>query len=280
MVMDMTLESAGWFVGQIVAIIAAALAGWWVGRREMRLWRPIAIAATVAMLTWPLMRLFPAHVIRWLGAQSVMFIEVTGIVIPAVLLFAIAARNIRTAGQRRAILLLIPVCCLYFVRNGVWMVRPPLDDLGPMQIQDGICRQSTGYTCVAASLVTLLDRHGYQASETQMARLSYTEAGWGTTDSRALVALHKRLAGEPVEICYEVMDYHRLTLVPKPCVVPIRWSYFVSHMVPILAANDEAVVIADPLDGVCEKSPEEFLEVWHKRGIYLIDHRVGAEAKR
>lgn len=265
----MSVEPAWWFIGQLVGAVLAAVVGWRIARCEPKVWKWAALLATALMLAWPLMRLFPAHVIRWFGAQLVIFIEVTGIVVPAFLLFAIAARNTRTPGQRRAVRLLVPVCCLYFIRYGVWMVRPPVGDLGPTQLQGEVCRQSTGYTCVAASLVTLLMAHGYEATETDMARLSHTEFEWGTTDSRAVYALQTRLRGEPVEVCYEVMDYERLKAVPKPCVVPIRWNYFVSHMVPVLFADDDRVRVGDPLIGTVDKSAAEFRDVWHGRGIYL-----------
>ena len=259
----LNFELAAWFAGQVTAAVGAGVLGWRVSQARPRAWKQAAVVATVLMLAWPLMRLFPAHVIRWFGTEPVIFLEVTGIVVPAVLLFTIAARQARTPGQRRAVRLLIPVCCLYFVRYGVWMVRPPLGDLGATQIEGGVCRQSTGYTCVAASLVTLLRAYGYPASETEMARLSFTERDWGTTDSRAVAALQERLRGEPVEVCYETMDYERLKAVPKPCVVPIRWNYFVSHMVPVLSATDDTVLLADPLTGVTEKSAREFRAVWH-----------------
>jgi predicted double-glycine peptidase len=273
----MHTEPVVWFVGQVVAAGLAGVAGWRIARCEPRVWKRTALLATVLMLAWPFMRLFPAHVIRWLGANLVIFIEVTGIVIPAVLLFTIAARNTRTEGQRRAVRLLIPVCALYFIRYGVWMVRPPIADLGPTQLQGEVCRQSTTYTCVAASLVTLLKAYGYEAGETQMARLSYTEVDWGTSDSRAVLALQKRLAGEAVDVCYEVMDYERLKSVPKPCIVPIRWNYFVSHMVPVLSADENGVRIGDPLAGVLHESAKDFYRMWHKRGIYLVDRRPDAE---
>lgn len=269
----MTSESALWFSAQVVAINLAALVGYRVANCGTRAWRWTALGATLLMLGWPLMRLFPAHVVHWFGVAPVIFIEVTGIVVPAVLLFTIAARNIRATGERRAVALLIPVCCLYFLRNGVWMVRPPIDDLGQTRMVEGVCLQSTDYTCVAASMVTMLERYGYHASETEMARLSFTEPGWGTTDSRALGALSQYLAGRPVEIAYEVMDYQRLMAVPKPCLVTVKWGYFVSHMVPVLSADRESVQMGDPSCGIQVRTPEEFQEIWQRRGIYLIDRR-------
>lgn len=267
----MTLESASWFAGEVIAINGAALAGYWIGQRGVRAWKWTATVATLLMLAWPAMRLAPTHVTHWLGVRPVLFTEVTGIVVPAVFLFTLAARNIRTRAQRRAVVILVPACCLFFIRNAAWMVRPSLEDLGPTHMREGVCLQSTEYTCVAASLVTLLASRGYSTSETEMARLSYTEPGWGTTDTRALGALRTRLAGEPLDICYEEMDYQRLMDVPKPCLVTVRWGYFVSHMVPVLFADPNSVVLGDPASGVMGRTRTEFERDWKPRGIYLIE---------
>lgn len=269
----MSAESLAWFAGQAVGIGFAGATGWRVARLPERMWKLAAVAATLLMLAWPLMRVFPSHVLSWFGPRVVAFVEVTGITLPAVALFAIAGRRSRTASQRRAVLLLIPVCCLYFVHHGGWMVRPAVTNLGPTEFKGDVCLQSTGYTCVAASLVTLLRAYGYEATETEMARLTYTEVNGGATDSRAVWGLRQRLRGEPIEVCYEKMDYERLKSVPKPCVVPIRWGYFISHMVPVLSASDQEVRLGDPLDGPRTQRPSEFQAVWKGTGIFLVDRR-------
>jgi hypothetical protein len=270
----MTRESILWFCGQAAAIMLAGWVGWRVAGAKTRMWKAAASIATVLMLGWPLMRFYPAHFIRWFGAWPISFLEVTGIVIPGVALFTIAACHVRTAGQRRAMRLMIPVCCIYFVGHGLWMVRAGVPDLGKTRMDGRACIQSTGYTCVAASMVSMLKAYGYEATETQMARLSYTEVENGTTDSRAVTALEAFLAGESIEVHYETMDYARLQAVPKPCMVPVRWGYFVSHMMPVFAASDQTVRLGDPVSGVTAWPVDRFLSVWHKRGIYLVDRRL------
>jgi hypothetical protein len=274
---DLRLEALLWFSGQALALALAIVAGWRLSGMAPQRWKAAAALATGLILTWPLARLFPAQAVRCLGARPVSFIEVTGIVIPAALLFTIAARNVAVARQPRIIAALMAACCLYFVRNGAWMFRPPLADLGPTRMQGSICLQSTPYTCVAASLVTMLKAFGYPAGETEMARLTYTERYYGTTDTRALAALRARLTGEPVEVCFETMDFDRLKLVPKPCVVSLKRGYFVSHMVPVLSISDSHVRLGDPLTGITEVSTGEFLRSWPGRGIYLVDHRLLCE---
>lgn len=270
----MAAESIIWFALQALAAAAAAVVGFRIARARPAVWKPAAIVATALMLLWPLMRVFPAAALSALGAGVVIFIEVTGIVIPAAMLFALASGVVKRPRERRALLLLLVVCGLYFVRSGLWMVRPPVPDLDTAPYADGVCLQSTGYTCVAASLVTLLHAHGIEATEAEMARLSYTEVGNGATDSRAVYALQRKLRRLPIEVRYERgMSYERLLELGRPCVVPIKWGYYCSHMVPFLDADAEAVTLGDPLTGRRRVPRAEFESDWLRRGIYLVDRR-------
>ncbi len=266
---SMSVESVTWFAAQ--AIIAGGMIP--LGRRLARAravaWKSAATVATVAALLWPLMRWHPAHALALLGAPVMMYIEVTGMIPAVLLLFTIASVHVRRLSERRLSILLVVVCGLYFVRCGLWMVRPPVPDLGATSVRDGVCLQSTPYTCVAASLVTLLRAHGVDATETEMARLSDTEVGGGATDTRALRALERKLAGRPLEIRYEVMDYERLRHIRMPCLVSTKFGYFVSHMVPVLAAHEGEVALGDPLTGRRTVPVDEFRNIWHRRGIWL-----------
>lgn len=268
----MTTESILWFVLQAIAAAAAAVAGLLVARTRPVVWKPVAVVATLAMLLWPLMRVFPAAVLAVLDAGIVIFIEVTGIVIPAALLFALASGVVQRARDRRALRLLMVVCAFYYVRSGFWMVRPPVPELRTAPCVDGVCCQSTDYTCVAASLVTLLHAYGIAATETEMARLSYTEVGNGATDTRAVYALQRKLAGRPFKVHYERwMTYERLIGLERPCIVPVKWGYFSSHMVPVLEADAESVLVGDPLGGPRRRARAAFEADWLHRAVYLVE---------
>ena len=56
------------------------------------------------------------------------------------LLFTIAADHVRKRSERRAIYLLVVVCGMYFVHNGLWMVRPPVADLAPTRFAGEVPR--------------------------------------------------------------------------------------------------------------------------------------------
>ena len=265
----MISESALWFGVQLALAAAMILLGSVVARQRPALWKSVAVAAAGAALIWPLMRWHPDLFLHVLGARVLMHIEVIGLIPAVLLLFTIAARHADCFKQRRLSVWLVLVCVMYFIRNGLWMIYPPVPDLGQTQYRNGVCMQSTSYTCVAASLVTLLNAYEVPTTETEMARLSRTEEGNGTTDTRAVNALEQKLAGRGVEVRYETMDYDRLQEVDKPCLVATAYGYFVSHMVPVLSADKDAVVLGDPLTGRRTLSVAEFRKIWRARGIYL-----------
>lgn len=267
------------FLIQFVLAAAAILVARPLGRRSRALATAVCIAALMLLLVWPLVRFFPTLPIRTLGAPVVACLELTGLFIPAVLLLAIAARLVPKPTDRRAIYCLIPMAAIYFVKAGWWMIAPELHDLGAMKIEGGICRQSTGYTCVAASMVTMLRARGVDATETEMARLARVEVNGGATDSRALWALEKKLAGTALIPAYHSLDLAGLVAAPKPLLVQLDWGFFVSHMVPVMQATEHAVTIGDPLSGTQTLPVAEFLAKWKGNAITLVQRTGGALAK-
>lgn len=258
-----------WLAFLIQALLAAAAiaAAGPIARRARVIATAVCLGALVVLLIWPLVRFFPTAPIRLLGAPLVACLELTGLFIPAALLLAVAARLVPKPSDRRAIYCLIPMAAIYFVKAGWWMVAPELQDLGPTKIEGGICRQSTGYTCVAASMVTMLRARGIDATETEMARLARVEVNGGATDSRALWALERKLAGTPLAPAYHSFDLAGLIAAPKPLLVQVDWGFFVSHMVPVMAASEQAITIGDPISGSQTLPVAEFLAKWKGNAI-------------
>jgi hypothetical protein len=262
----MTFESAAWFGGQIVAAALAFALGTWAARRARSVWQSVAIGATALMLLWPLIRLAPHLLLPVVGAPLLVFTEHTGVIMPAVLLFAIAAVHVH---PRRAFYLLVVLCGVYLCVHGKWMIAPPVPDLGKSEIRKGLCYQSTSYTCVAAALVTLLQSRGISTSETEMARLSYTGVDIGTTDTRAVLALQRKLRGQPYAVRYSRLSLDQLAALELPCMAPIAWGYFTAHMVVVQAVDGDAVTLADPYQGPRTLSRAAFAEEWLGRAVYL-----------
>ncbi|MBY0262847.1 MAG: hypothetical protein K2Q20_10910 [Phycisphaerales bacterium] len=260
------VTSLWWVLAIQVALAGAAvLSSSWIARQPDAVWRSVVIGSLLVLLAWPLVRFFPVPAIRLLGAPVVACIELTGLFIPATLLLGVAARHVPKPADRRALLLLIGVAGLYFVIAGKWMLQPTIGSFGgsgPPKMRGTVCLQSTDYTCVAASMVTMLRARGIEATEVQMARLSRTEIRRGATDSRALWALQTLLKDTPLRPVYASGGYDDLVRAPKPCLVQIDFGFFVSHMVPVMSADADGVVIGDPLSGEKRMSRAEFEREW------------------
>lgn len=258
------------FIAQLLLAAIAFIIAIPLAKTRKPVWGVIAGVTLGSLFFWPLMRFFPVQPIRLLGAPVIACIELTGLAVPAALFFGIAARHVPRESDRRAILLLLLVAAIYFVKAGWWMVSPGVPMLSATRIdEDGLCRQSTGYTCVAASMVTMLRANGIDADEHEMAELAYTQVNGGATDSRALWALDKKLEGTPWRADYQRLDQAGIIEVNKPCMVQLDWGFFVSHMVPLLSATPERVVIGDPLSGRREMPMVDFMKSWKGSAISL-----------
>jgi ABC-type bacteriocin/lantibiotic exporter with double-glycine peptidase domain len=131
-------------------------------------------------------------------------------------------------------------------------------------------------------MVTMLRAHAINAEETEMARLSRTQVNGGATDSRTLWALQRKLEGTQFRPTYQRLDAAGLVEIPKPCLVQLDWGFFISHMVPVVSATADTVVIGDPLSGRREMSMADFRAKWKGTAISLapaprdsLDQRVG-----
>jgi predicted double-glycine peptidase len=108
-----------------------------------------------------------------------------------------------------------------------------------------------------------------------MARLAYTQVDGGATDSRTLWALQRKLAGTGLRSRYQRLDATSLVALPKPCLVQLDWGYFISHMVPVMEATADRVVIGDPLSGRREMTMAEFVAKWKGNAICLEQGEAG-----
>ncbi len=265
----MSPASIIFFFAQLGMMAAAFILGRRLARAKTRQWKPVAVATTALCLLWPVMRFKPLPFLQSLGADVLMHIEVTGICVPATLMFAVASVQSPTASMRRLTGVLVLVIALYFVRFGRWMVTPPPTNLGATILSpDGVCMQSTDYTCVAASMVTLLHAWGITATETEMARLSRTDTS-GTTDIRALAGLQHKLNGSNLAAHYDAFAYDDLMRTPMPCIASIDWGYTANHMVAIMKITEKEVTLGDPLESIKQIPKSEFLRKWNGRAIFI-----------
>lgn len=266
-----------WFLVQVVLAIGA----WFIGLRitpssggdqakpRASTWRVALAASFILVLLWPFMRLFVVEAVGLIGAKAVACVEFTGVMVPAAMLFAIVSRRLPRKQDARAIFMLVALAGVYFARSGWWSFGTGVPDLGRTKIKDGICLQSTDSTCVAASIVTVCRAHGVDLTETEAARLAYVEMGRGATDSRAIMALQTALADTGATVRYARVAATDLASLPMPCMVQLDWGFFVSHMVPVLAATPTEIVLGDPSLGIRRLSIDDFQKEYKGQAIII-----------
>ncbi len=163
-------------------------------------------------------------------------------------------------GRRAAFLILL---VLVFA-VGAWMAGRRLwprdfPDL-TTRIENGVCLQSREETCVAAALVTLLRELGRPAEEADMARLSFTVPGVGSSALRACRALQVVFAGTGRSVT--VVRPGPYGPFPTPCLMPISYGPMSEHMTVLLGLDGDGFLVGDPLAGRMRWTRDRFERRW------------------
>jgi len=134
---------------------------------------------------------------------------------------------------------------------------------------NGVCRQTTDYTCGPASAVTALRKLGLPAEEGEIAILSGTTSSTGTPPDFLAAALQKRYGRDGLIVEYRAFkDVSELRQAGLTLAV-IKFSFLVDHYVTVLQVTDSQVIVGDPLGGVDFLSYDEFRGKWRFTGVVL-----------
>ena len=174
-------------------------------------------------------------------------------------------------GQRRLIGILAGVLAMYFIMP---FLQPAVFQGQLSRIEtrlgvDGICLQTTWYTCGPAAAVTVLRRMGLPAEERDLALLSRTTPSAGTQPDSLCFAIRRRYASAGVS-CEQrtftrVSDLRGLGYV----IAQVKFSFMVDHYVAVLDVSDTHVEVADPLAGQMRLTHDEFERIWRRTGLLI-----------
>ena len=134
---------------------------------------------------------------------------------------------------------------------------------------DGICRQSTDYTCGPAAAVTGLRRLGLPAGEGEIAILAHTSSAIGTPPDMLADALQEHYGKDGLHAEYRV--FRNLDALKRAglTLAVMKFSFMLDHYVAVLDVRDDSVVVGDPLNGRTVLSLEEFKSRWRHVGVVL-----------
>ncbi|HUT29328.1 MAG TPA: cysteine peptidase family C39 domain-containing protein [Sedimentisphaerales bacterium] len=171
------------------------------------------------------------------------------------------------------------VICALMVVVVVWFSILPFlvpafikDDLSNLRMRfdsNGICFQTTNYTCAPAAAVTALQKLGLHAHEGELAVLSHTSPIAGTLPGCLEAALQNRYGADGLKCRYRHFNSLDELRSAGITLAVVRDAFLSDHCVAVLGVSDQAVILADPIAGKQLMSHRQFESVWRFTGIVL-----------
>ena len=149
------------------------------------------------------------------------------------------------------------------------LIKGRLSNLTTRFDKNGICRQTTDFTCGPAAAVTALGKLGLPADEGEIAVLSYTSPVAGTLPSLLCSALQDRYGAEGLKCRYRRFDSIKQLRKAGVTLAVVRDAFMVDHCIVVLEVLDNAIAIADPVTGMELMPYEKFEKMWRFSGIVL-----------
>ena len=149
------------------------------------------------------------------------------------------------------------------------LIKDDLSNLKTIVNSNGICYQTTDYTCGPAAAVTALGKLGLAASEGEIAVLSHSSPVAGTLPRCLYTALKNRYGADGLKCQYRRFDSIAQLRNAGITLAVVRDAFLLDHCVAVLEVSDRMVTIADPVLGRILMSHEQFEKIWRFSGIVL-----------
>jgi hypothetical protein len=149
------------------------------------------------------------------------------------------------------------------------LIKGYLANLTTRLDSNGICFQTTGYTCAPAAAVTALRKLGLPAYEGEIAILSHTSPVIGTLPGCLQAAIQNRYGDDGLKCQYRRFDSIAQLKDAGLTLVVVKSAFLSDHCVAVLEVSDKMVTIADPVVGKKLLSHKKFEEIWRFSGIVL-----------
>jgi hypothetical protein len=125
------------------------------------------------------------------------------------------------------------------------------------RVVNGVTLQSKGYSCVPASLATLLRRWGYEITESEAAFALHTTRRRGTDLKEIPRALERLCPGAGMQAILIHTDFEELRRLDVPVLLQ-GWIAYNPHSTALLGMTDTEVIVGDPISGIVRCTPERW----------------------
>ena len=253
-----------WIAVQVLGTALMIAAGVLAVRRDRRL----ATALVGVMLALVLIKVGVARIPegepRYFPWNWYPLVEGWWYLFPAMFIFGAGFGLYHRSILKRDALLVVAGSLLLRCAAIGWVLSRPSDLLGTVG-PDGVCHQTSGYSCSAASAAMLLDRHGIPATEREMAELCVTCNATGTTQSGLMRGLRIKVGDrKSVRIGRPAFEQ-----IPIPCIVSLRLSPILTHSALVERVTPEEVSVVDPLYGRGRLNRTVFDREWMGTAVWI-----------
>ena len=260
-------------LGAAALALLGAVLGKWFSRQPKPWWTlgyfiPLAVITVVALPHIDRSLEFKPP-ISWFVTGRTLF-AVSGFVITMVLITPLS--RLPRATTRRLVACFVIVMVFF---SSLWPFVAPafnysyLASLQTRISSDGICEQSTDYTCGPAAAVTALRNLGFPAEEGEIAILAHTSTAIGTPPDLLATALKKRYASNGLDCEYRYFNSTHELKNGGLTLAVIKFGLFVDHYVTVLEVTDSEIIVGDPFRGKMSCTHDEFARKWRFVGVVL-----------
>ena len=149
------------------------------------------------------------------------------------------------------------------------LIKGHLSNLRTRVDADGICLQTTDFTCGPAAAVTALRELGLDARESEIAVLSHSSPITGTLPRCLYTALQDRYGNDGLRCQYRRFDSLAQLRDAGVTLAVVRSKFLSDHCVAVLEVSDRIVTVADPVAGKILITHKQFEKIWRFSGIVL-----------
>jgi predicted double-glycine peptidase len=260
-------------LGVIALACVGAIIGIWFARRKNAWWTagfflPLIVILMIGMTRrwYPLGLMIP---FRWLveGRTEFALIAPLASMLMCTPITRMPDIRSRTMAGIFVALFVVQASVMPFLMPG--LQKAELAKLQTNIPSDGVCRQSTDYTCGPAAAVTAMRALGVNVDEGEIAVLAHTSRSTGTEPDVLAEALQSRYAAQ--NLCCTYRSFHSAADLPadRPTIALINYKFLVDHYITVLKVGKNQLTIGDPLSGITQESFDEFERDWRKVGIVI-----------
>ena|SRR5258707_857435 len=257
----------------LLCALAGVVLGWWFSRLRSPYWTIGYVIPLVLVLAYALAFRVPTLLFvppfSWI-MMGIKKFATFGFVATMVLTTPLS----RVPQARNRIMIAILMVVIVFFMS-LWPFLAPMVNrrqLTRLQTnvdKDGICLQTTDYTCGPASAVTALRKLRLSAEEGQIAILSGTSDQDGTPADMLADGLEHEYGKKGLLVKCRVFKNISELKQAGLTIAVIKYSLLEDHWVTVLEVTDSEVIVGDPLAGRTRLSYDDFCKKWRFIGIVL-----------